>query len=128
MNKQSTSKNKAIGQSIYKDSWFLSLSVMTLAVLIFCIAWSLISIKQTEVQIPIRFSSLTNFDRLGNWYQLYEIPIIALVIASANFILASYLHKRNRLISIFIMLSALMCCILATALIIAFTYINYGTI
>ncbi len=127
MKPQAKSKTQIASRSIYKDGWFLGLCVLTLAVVIFNIIWALSNIKQTEIQIPIRFSSLTNFDQLGNWYQLYEIPIIAALIAAANFALANLLHRRNRLVSIFLMMVALMCAILATAILMGFTVINYGT-
>lgn len=113
--------------TIYKDGWFLSLCILTLLVLLFNLTWALINIKQTQIQIPIRFSSLTNFDQLGNWYQLYELPVMAFLIGAANFALANLLHKKNRLVSIFLMMAALICAILATAILIGFTVINYGT-
>lgn len=127
MKPQAKSKTQIASRSIYKDGWFLGLCVLTLAVVLLNIIWALSNIKQTEIQIPIRFSSLTNFDQLGNWYQLYEIPIIAALIAAANFALANLLHRRNRLVSIFLMMVALMCAILATAILMGFTVINYGT-
>ncbi len=127
MKPQAKSKTQIASRSIYKDGWFLGLCVLTFAVVIFNIIWALSNIKQTEIQIPIRFSSLTNFDQLGNWYQLYEIPIIAALIAAANFALANLLHRRNRLVSIFLMMVALMCAILATVILMGFTVINYGT-
>lgn len=127
MKPQAKSKTQIASRSIYKDGWFLGLCVLTLAVVVFNIIWALSNIKQTEIQIPIRFSSLTNFDQLGNWYQLYEIPIIAALIAGANFALANLLHRRNRLVSIFLMMVALMCALLATAILMGFTVINYGT-
>lgn len=120
-------KKQITSQTIYKDGWFLGLSVLTFVIVIFCLVWGLTHIKQTEIQIPIRFSSLTNFDQLGAWYQLYEIPAIAMIIATANFVLANALHRRNRLVSIFLMMSALMAAILATIILISFTVINYGT-
>ena len=113
--------------TIYKDGWFLSLCILTLVVLLFNLIWALLNIKQTQIQIPIRFSSLTNFDQLGSWYQQYEIPIIAFLIGGANFPLANLLHKRNRLVSIFLMMAALICAVLATAILIGFTVINYGS-
>jgi uncharacterized BrkB/YihY/UPF0761 family membrane protein len=127
MKPRAKSKVQIASRSIYKDGWFLGLCVLTVAVVIFNIIWALSNVKQTEIQIPIRFSSLTNFDQLGNWYQLYEIPIIAAIIAAANFALANLLHRRNRLVSIFLMMAALMCAILSTAILIGFTVINYGT-
>lgn len=125
--KDSEKNRKQItSQSIYRDGWFLGLTVLTLATVAVCIIWGLTHIRQTQIQIPIRFSSLTNFDQLGAWYQLYEIPIIAAIIAAANFALANALHKRNRLVSIFLMMSALMAAILATVILVSFTVINYG--
>ena len=128
MDKKAQSTTSITSRSIYKDGWFLSLSALTLVVLIFNVLWSLINIKQTPIQIPIRFSSLTNFDQLGNWYQLYEIPVITSFIVLANFGLANLLHRKNRLVSVFLMMAALMCTILSTAIFIGFTVINYGTI
>lgn len=113
--------------SIYKDGWFLSLCILTLLVLLLNVTWALLNIKQTQIQIPVRFSSLTNFDQLGSWYQLYEIPVIAILISAANFALANLLHKNNRLISVFLMMAALICAVLAMAILVGFTVINYGT-
>ncbi|MSR68239.1 hypothetical protein EXS66_00435 [Candidatus Saccharibacteria bacterium] len=127
MNTKANPKLQIASHSIYKDGWFLSLCMLTLGVVLFNIIWALINIKQTQVQIPVRFSSLTNFDQLGSWYHLYEIPIIAVLVPLANFALANLLHSRNRLISIFLMMAGLMCAILATAILIGFTVINYGT-
>jgi hypothetical protein len=127
MDKKAVQKPSITSRSIYKDGWFLSLSVLTLIVVLFNVLWALINIKQTPIQIPIRFSSLTNFDQLGNWYQLYEIPVITVMIVLANFGLANLLHKKNRLVSVFLMMAALMCAVLSTAILIGFTVINYGT-
>ena len=99
MEKQPKSRMPITSLTIYKDGWFLSLCIFTLVVLLFNLAWALINIKQTQIQIPIRFSSLTNFDQLGNWYQLYELPIMAFLIGAANFALANLLHKKNRFLS-----------------------------
>ncbi len=127
MKDKDKSRMPITSQSIYKDGSFLTLCLLTIGVVLFNIIWALLYIKQTQVQIPIRFSSLTNFDLLGSWYQLYEIPIIAVLIAGANFALANLLHRRNRLVSVLLMLVALMCAILATAILVGFTVINYGT-
>ena len=77
MDKKAQLKSNITSRTIYKDGWFLSLCVLTLLVVLFNVLWALINIKQTAIQIPIRFSSLTNFDQLGSWYQLYEIQILA---------------------------------------------------
>ena len=127
MEEKAKSRMPITSLSIYKDGWFLSLCILTLLVLLFNVIWALLNIKQTQIQIPVRFSSLSNFDQLGNWYQLYELPIMAFLIGGANFALANLLHKKNRLLSIFLMMAALICAILASAILIGFTVINYGT-
>ena len=91
--------------SIYKDGWFLSLCILTLLVLLFNLIWALLNVKQTQIQIPV----------------------MAFLIGGANFALANLLHKKNRLLSIFLMMAALICAILASAILIGFTVINYGT-
>ena len=127
MEEKAKSRMPITSLTIYKDGWFLSLCILTLLVLLFNLIWALLNVKQTQIQIPVRFSSLSNFDQLGNWYQLYELPLMAFLIAGANFALANLLHKKNRLLSIFLMMAALICAILATAILIGFTVINYGT-
>jgi len=127
MEEKAKSRMPITSLSIYKDGWFLSLCVLTVVVLLFNVIWALLNIKQTQIQIPIRFSSLTNFDQLGNWYQLYELPGMAFLIGAANFALANLLHKKNRLLSIFLMMAALICAVWASAILIGFTVINYGT-
>lgn len=95
--------------------------------LIFLVIWSLTHIHVTDIDVPIRFTSLTNFDELGKWYQLYEIPAIAIIVSIINVFFATLLHKKNRIISIFLIITALMVVILAIAILLGFTAIKYGS-
>ncbi len=114
------------GNKVLKDGWLLALLLLNAAALLFLVVWSVTHIHRTEIQVPIRFSSLTNFDLLGDWYQLYEITIIGVLVSAANTFFAFLIHRRNRLMSIFLAMVSLMVLVLACAILIGFTAINYG--
>ncbi|MBI2798269.1 hypothetical protein HYX70_03155 [Candidatus Saccharibacteria bacterium] len=115
------------GNKVFKDGWLLAILVLNAVFLVFLVGWSLTHIRSTEIQVPIRFSSLTNFDLLGDWYQLYEITAIGVLIFAINTFFAFLIHKRNRLMSIFLSLVSLMALVLACAILIGFTAVNYGS-
>ncbi len=119
-------KKELSNQKLFRDNWFLALLSLLAAGLIFLIIWSLTHIHATDIDVPIRFTSLTNFDELGRWYQLYEIPAIAVIVSVINVFFAALLHKKNRIISIFLVITALMVVILAIAILLGFTAIKYG--
>lgn len=83
-------------------------------------------IRQTDVPIPIRFTSIANFDQLGKWYQLYEVAAISLVVAVINSTLALLSFKKSRLASIFLMVVAVLVSLQAIAITYGLTSINYG--
>ena len=114
-------------QKFFRDSWLLGLVIPLVAGLVFLIFWSVTHIHATDIEVPIRFTSLTNFDELGRWYQLYEIPAIAAIVSIINVFFAVLLHKKNRILSIFLLITALMVVVLAIAILLGFTAIKYGS-
>ncbi len=115
------------GHSFFKNNWYVGLTVINGVVLLTVVIWSLLHIRQSDLQVPVRFTSLGNFDQLGNWYQLYDLAIIAAVTFAANLFLAIVCYKRNRVMSLFLLLSSTMVSILALVVLFGFTTINYGT-
>lgn len=113
-------------QRFFRDVWSLGLFIILVVANAFLIVWSLTHIPKTEIEVPIRFTSLSNFDQLGAWYKLYEIAIISGIISVANILLAILLHKKNRILSIFLLIGAIMVLILAIAILLGFTAIKYG--
>lgn len=114
-------------QNIFKDGWLIGLFVLILIGNVFIVFWSSTHIRNIGIDIPIRFTSLSNFDQLGSWYSLYEIAIISAIITLINLFLAVILHKKNRILSIFLTITTLMIVILAIAILLGFTVIKYGT-
>lgn len=89
--------------------------------------WALAHIKKTEIPVPIRYTSLTNFDQLGKWYQLYFPLAISIAIFAINTFLAMTIYKKSRLISIFLLFISFIIAVFALAMTFGFTSINYGT-
>ncbi len=114
-------------QKLFRDNWFLVLLFLLVSGIVFLIVWSVTHIHATDIDVPIRFTSLTNFDELGKWYQLYEIPVIAILVSVINVFFAALLHKKNRIISTFLIITALMVVVLAIAILLGFTAIKYGS-
>ncbi|MDQ5943767.1 MAG: hypothetical protein QG675_535 [Patescibacteria group bacterium] len=113
-------------QNFFRDSWLVVLLIITLIGNVFIIVWSATHIKNIGIDIPVRFTSLSNFDQLGVWYSLYEIAVISVIITIINLFLAIILHKKNRILSIFLTITTLMIVILAIAILLGFTVIKYG--
>lgn len=119
-------KRELTGHSFFKNSGYVMLLVANAGLLAFTIFWSLLHIHKTDLQVPVRYTSLANFDQLGGWFQLYDLVLISAIVLVANTLLAIVCYKRNRVMSLFLLLSSLMVSILALAILLGFTTINYG--
>ncbi len=120
-------KSELKGQMFFKDGWLIGIVVLIIIGNAFLIIWSVTHIYKVNIDLPVRFTSLSNFDQLGPWYQLYDITAIAVIVSLMNIFLATLLHKKNRILSIFLAIAALMVVILAIAILLGFTVIKYGT-
>ena len=88
-------KKDLTSQNFFRDSWLVVLMIIILIGNAFIVVWSATHIKNIGIDIPVRFTSLSNFDQLGVWYSLYEIAAISLVITIINLFLAVILHKKK---------------------------------
>lgn len=113
--------------SFFQDSWVISFLVGGIIVIAFQLVWSFSHIHQTDLPIPVHFTSLQNFE-LGNWYELYELVIISAVTFVINLVLGLLLYKKSRLVAIFLLFISLLVAILSTAILFGFTAVNYGPV
>lgn len=120
-------KRELSSHSFFKNNWYVVLLIANTAILAFIVFWSLARIHRTDLQVPVRFTSLANFDQLGSWYQLYDLVAIAGLTMIANLFLAIVCYRRNRVMSLFLLLASIMVAVLALAILLGFTTINYGT-
>lgn len=110
----------------FKNGWMVGLFAFLIFTNLILVILSVSRIRQTDVPIPIRFTSIANFDQLGKWYQLYEVAAISLVVAVINSTLALLSFKKSRLASIFLMVVAVLVSLQAIAITYGLTSINYG--
>ena len=113
-------------QKMFHDGWLVGILVALAGGLVFMIGWSITHVQRSDIELPVRFTSLSNFDQLGLWYRLYEITGIAAIIVGVNLFLALLLYRKNRILSIFLLVVSLMVVILAIAILLGFTVIKYG--
>ncbi len=114
-------------QKFFRDGWLLSLTSLIVIGDMFIIFWSFTHIQRASIELPVRFTSISNFDQLGSWFRLYEIAGIALMVTAVNLFLAVLLYRKNKILSIFLSIATLMVVILAIAILLGFTAIRYGT-
>ena len=60
-------------------------------------------VRPVEGEVPVGFSSLTLFDKLGPWYYPFLIALFALVVTLVNAIFAYHAFNRSRLASFFLL-------------------------
>ncbi|HVE80767.1 MAG TPA: hypothetical protein VNA68_01345 [Candidatus Dormibacteraeota bacterium] len=76
-------------------------------------------IKQTDYPVPVHYSSLVGFDKVGKWYENYQIVFFSLVATFVNTLLAAKSFRRNRVASFFLLsgsvVVSLFCLIISVA-------------
>ncbi|MDP4038346.1 MAG: hypothetical protein Q8P54_00030 [bacterium] len=114
-------------RKLFDDKLFLAILIFTSLINLANLFWAITHIHRTEMPVPIRYTSIANFDQLGKWYQLYYPLVISLTVLAINLVLALITYKKSKLTSIFLLLTALIVAIFALAITFGFTSINYGT-
>ncbi len=110
----------------FSDGWIGGLLLINVALNSFVVIWSIIHVHRSDILVPIRYTSLANFDTLGHWYQLYFIAAASVIIFIVNATLGVVGYRRSRMTSIFLLLVSAMVAALAIAIILGFTAVNYG--
>ncbi|MCC7289508.1 hypothetical protein IT414_03925 [bacterium] len=113
--------------AFFQDGWIVGFLFFSALVIAFEFIWSITHIRQTELLIPVHYTSLQNFE-LGKWYELYELVIISLATFLTNLALGIVLYKKSRLMAIFLLFISLLVAILSTAILFGFTSVNYGAV
>ncbi|GAC1370249.1 MAG: hypothetical protein NVSMB39_2960 [Candidatus Saccharimonadales bacterium] len=67
----------------------------------------ILKLHPIDAPVPVHFSSLYRFDKLGPWYFPLEVSLIALLITLANAGFAYTSFSRSRLASFFLLIASL---------------------
>lgn len=92
----------------------VALALVTLVILI-------IRVRPSSVPVPVHYSSLVGFDRLGPWWQLYSIGLFSTLVIAINTALAIASFTRSRITSFFLMSGAFVVAIFALIISLAIT-------
>lgn len=90
----------------FKDRLSVAILVSNLIVNGIILLVLLLRVRPTQFPVPVRYSSLVGFDKLGSWIQLYGIGIFSLAVTLANGALAIYGFGRSRIASFFLLSGA----------------------
>lgn len=106
-------------QRIFRDRLSLGMAVGSLALNGATFLILLFNLEPTNIPVPIHYTSFGGFDRLGHWYQIYNIALFGLLATVVNFGLATLSFNRSRITSFFLLAGAfvvsLFCLIIGTA-------------
>lgn len=110
-------------QRIFQDrlSWAIMVPTFVLNGVTFLLL--VLKLHPTEFAVPVHYSSLVGFDRLGPWYQSYSIGIFAVGVTILNSGLAVMAFSRSRITSFFLMVGAFVVALFALVISLAFTAI-----
>lgn len=99
-------KEKILGilaEDFLKDSpvrillfWSVVLSAVTWLV-------ALLSFAPSSYQVPVKYNSFMGVTELGNWYELYRVPLALLACLFLNIVLASFLYRKDKMVSYIIL-------------------------
>lgn len=88
---------------LYKDK--LAFWLINVSFLFILGNWSLFFIKRIKLDplAVLHYNIYAGIDTLGSWYWLYAIPLIVLVVSIIDFLLATLLWTKVRVMSYFLL-------------------------
>src|SRR5690242_8335412 len=105
----------------FGDRLSVLILVLNLALVIATLVILVIRVRPSAVPVPVHYSSLVGFDRLGPWWELYSLGLFSLVVIATNTALAIASFTRSRITSFFLMSGAFVVAIFALIISLAIT-------
>ena len=89
---------------IFKEEFLSDINVRVMFVVsgvIFVATWifALVKFQPSDYMVPLRYNSFLGVTLLGNWYNLYFVPLILTFCIILNIILANFTYKNDKTIS-----------------------------
>jgi len=95
------------GGGISQNNWLLGVLMIVLLINITISVLIVTQIQPVSAPVPIRYTTLTAFDRLGSWQELYVLPAASWIIFITNTLLAQITYRRSRITSFMLVLASL---------------------
>lgn len=109
-----------LSQRFFRDRLSVGLLVAAFGVNILNFVLLVFKVSPTDALVPVQFSSLTLFDRLGPWYFPYSIALFGAGVTVANTLFAYHSFGRSRLASFFLLITSVVVGIFCTIISLAF--------
>lgn len=104
---------------MWRDQLSVGLVVVALSLNAVGLVDLVIKLRPLAYQVPVHYSSISGFDRLGAWYEPYFIILFGTVITLTNAFLAGRSFSRSRVASFYLLLGSVVvsvfCLIIANA-------------
>lgn len=106
---------------ILKDKYLRFALLVTIAVFLFTLVFTIISFSGASGSLVIHFDAFKGIDFVGTKTQVFGIMAVGFVILLINFLLAEFIYRRERFFAYAIVFSSL---ILSILLLIVISVIN----
>lgn len=98
---------KAVKESFprfVKEDFFSDINVRVMVFVsgvIFVIMWifAIVKFQPSEFLVPTRYNTFLGVTALGNWYQLYFLPLVLTFCVTLNLILANFTYQKDKMIA-----------------------------
>ena len=102
-----------------KEKVILRYTVVTGALVLLAVLWILLKLRSSGSLNPIHYNIFFGIDRVGPWYYLLRYPAAVLGVLALNFALGYFIFARDKYLSYYLLLMALLCSV-ATILFLLF--------
>lgn len=86
-------------EEFLRDKANQGMLLVSLSLLLAVWVFSIFSFKVTDFLVPVKYSSFLGVTKVGNWYELYRIPVYLTVATAINLSLANLIYKKDRMIT-----------------------------
>lgn len=100
--------------------------MLFVAGVIFVITWifAIVRFQPSEYLVPTRYNTFLGVTALGNWYQLYFVPLILTFCIVINFFLGNFTYNRDKMIAYILVGSNIFLAASALAVVVNFGLIS----
>lgn len=90
---------KIFEQPFFSD--FTNRVILGVSGILFLSTWllALFRFQPSDFLVPIRYSSFFGVTQLGNWYDLYAVPLVMTFCIILNLLLGRTIYQRDKMIS-----------------------------
>ncbi|MCC7543166.1 hypothetical protein IT415_00435 [bacterium] len=111
---------------IGQNNWLVAILLFVFLINLINTGIAIFTVHPMSVQVPIRYSTLTAFDKLGNWQLLYILPTASWLVSIVNTFLAQATYRRSRITSFMLVIASLGLSLLMMQILLLYTGVTHG--